>query len=238
MSPPRRGTRRRRAWATTPGCSATRLPNAYRRRSQSSRHGTCSVAALDAERTQQPRREGSLADVRPRSACYESEALCRTRTGDPFLTMAAGRTPALPHARPKRLHSPRNTIPQTAASIRTFRHPPVPRGTLGLARARSAWTLLAGSAQSALRRQPPCRLARDCGDAVVVLVVVQNGDIRRFRGRRDQQVGVFHRALRRAALGTEPLVDLQRALPLVLADRAVGQRGELLPNLRELGQIG
>src|SRR5918992_3605464 len=92
------------------------------------------------------------------------------------------------------------------------------------------------SAQRALRRQPACRLAGDRGDALVVLVVMQNADVSRFRGRGDQEIGVLDRTLRRAALGAELLVDPQRTVPLILLDRAIGQLGKLLTNLRKLGR--
>ena len=65
---------------------------------------------------------------------------------------------------------------------------------------------------------------------------MQNADVSRFRGRGDQKVGVLHRPLICAALGAQLLVDPQRAIPLLLLDRAVGQRSELQTNLRELGR--
>src|SRR4051812_25177236 len=95
----------------------------------------------------------------------------------------------------------------------------------------SVWSL-----KAARRRQPSRRLAGDRSDAVIVLVVVQNGDSCRFGSRGDQQVRMLHGALKRAALGAELLVDPQRALPVGLVDRAVGQRGELLPYLFELAR--
>jgi hypothetical protein len=75
----------------------------------------------------------SRAETRKPHGSAVSEALCRTRTGDPFLTMAVGCVIAMADAEPKRLHRLRNATPQRAASIRTLRQPPVPRGYLGLA---------------------------------------------------------------------------------------------------------
>src|SRR3954462_11147220 len=92
------------------------------------------------------------------------------------------------------------------------------------------------SAEAARRRQPSRRLAGDRSDAVVVLVVMQDGDPSRFGGCGDQQIGMLHRALEGAALGAELFVDTQRAVPLGLVDRAVGQRGELLADLCELAR--
>ena len=62
-----------------------------------------------APRTRKPRRSAV------------SEALCRTRTGDPFLTMAVPRRSRRPCAQPKFLHRPGEPYPQHPAPIRTFR---------------------------------------------------------------------------------------------------------------------
>jgi hypothetical protein len=60
------------------------------------------------------------------------EALCRTRTGDPFLTIAVRSSVAMSDAEPNFLHAPVTRTPQPAAPIGTSPHPPVPRGYLGL----------------------------------------------------------------------------------------------------------
>jgi hypothetical protein len=65
---------------------------------------------------------------------------------------------------------------------------------------------------------------------------MQNADVSRFRGRGDHEIRVRDRTVRRAAVSAELLVDPQRAVPLLLLGRAVGQRGELLAYLRELGR--
>jgi hypothetical protein len=53
-----------------------------------------------------------------------AEALCRTRTGDPFLTMGVRRTRATSATEPKSLHAQLTERPQGAASMRMFGTPP------------------------------------------------------------------------------------------------------------------
>jgi hypothetical protein len=54
-----------------------------------------------------------------------SRALCRTRTGDPFLTMAAGLRTVMALRKPKRLHRRRNRVP---AHARSSAHHSAPSG--------------------------------------------------------------------------------------------------------------
>jgi hypothetical protein len=70
-------------------------------------------------------------------------------------------------------------LPHRSARFRAVRYRV---GTLSLALSRRTWNVLAWSAQGALRRQASASAAGDRGDAVVVLVVVQNGE-RRPSGR-------------------------------------------------------
>jgi hypothetical protein len=67
------------------------------------------------------------------------EALCRTRTGDPFLTMAVRRRSQMPSAEPKCPHRAGAGCPQPSAPIRTVRHPPVPPGYLEIAATNTFW---------------------------------------------------------------------------------------------------
>src|SRR4051812_5469681 len=82
------------------------------------------------------------------------------------------------------------------------------------------------SAEAAPWRQPPRRLTGDRGDAIVVLVVLQNGDPDCFGSRGDHEIRMLHRALRRAAPSAQLLIDPQPALPVRLVDRGVDQRFE------------
>jgi hypothetical protein len=67
--------------------------------------------------------------------------------------------------------------------------------TQGIVPARSA--LAAGG------REPARRLARDLGDVVEVLVVMQDRHCGGLRRRRDQQIGVLDRSLMRTATPAE-----------------------------------
>ena len=62
-------------------------------------------------------------------------ALCRTRTGDPFLTMAGPRRSRTARRQPNCLQRPADAHLQPPAAIRTVRHPRVPREYLELAAA-------------------------------------------------------------------------------------------------------
>jgi hypothetical protein len=62
--------------------------------------------------------------------CRPFQALCRTRTGDAFLTVAVHCTREAPVTAPKYLHLSRATRRQATASIRTVRHAAVPHGYL------------------------------------------------------------------------------------------------------------
>ena len=120
-------------------------------------------------------------------------ALCRTRTGDPFLTIE--RRPCL-RTRRREPKSQRTRGNPVSASGRIHRQVSARSSTAWVpwaSPARAArLTLLAWLAQGALRRQPPRLLAGNRGNAAVILVVVQNGEIRCFGGRGDQEIGVFH----------------------------------------------
>src|SRR4051794_7795963 len=69
--------------------------------------------------------------------------------------------------------------------------------------------------QRASWREPPRRLARDRRDAVVVLVVMQDGHPGCLRCRGDQQVVVLDRPLLHAPLLGERFVHVERAAPLL-----------------------
>jgi hypothetical protein len=81
-------------------------------------------------------RKGSAEPLRKeenRAVALFPRALCRTRTGDPFLTMAVRQRSRMPCAEPKCLHRPGEAASQMPAPIGTFRHPPVPREYLEFA---------------------------------------------------------------------------------------------------------
>ena len=78
------------------------------------------VVTRSTPRTREPRRS---------KVC---EALCRTRTGDPFLTMAVRPCRGCLCKRPKPLHKPRIGLPQRATATGTFRHPLLPTGYPGV----------------------------------------------------------------------------------------------------------
>jgi hypothetical protein len=150
--------------------------------------------------------------------------------------MAAGPGRRTGGTEPKSLDIPAKRDP---ADCRTDPHASAPSGTAWV-----PWALTARGARgicSRGQRRLPFGATERVGWPMIarcglVLVVVQNRDISCFRSRRDQQIGVLYRALRRATLGAQQLVELQRAVPLLLVDRAAGQRGELVADLRELGR--
>jgi hypothetical protein len=95
------------------------------------------------------------------------------------------------------------------------------------------------STQRAARSEPPGLLAGDRGDAVVVLVVVQDRDAGGLGGRRNQEIGVLDGSVVQPALECELLVDVKRAFPLLHADRTVGQCAEVVAQGLELvGVLG
>jgi hypothetical protein len=55
-----------------------------------------------------------------------SEALCRTRTGDPFLTMAVGLVTGTPPEEPKYLHTLANGAPRAPAAQRSVQRAALP----------------------------------------------------------------------------------------------------------------
>ena len=91
-----------------------------------------------------------------------SEALCRTRTGDPFLTMAVRPCRGCLCKRPKPLHKPRILLPQQGAATGTFRHPPLPTGYPGEDSVRRTGSRPPPPAHARRRREasvPGCRLS-------------------------------------------------------------------------------
>jgi hypothetical protein len=69
--------------------------------------------------------------------------------------------------------------------------------------------------------EPPNILAGDAGDAVVVLVIVQDWNADGFGGGGDEQIWMADRTMVQAALVGELLIDVKRTSPLPVADRAV-----------------
>jgi hypothetical protein len=76
------------------------------------------------------RRRGVVSRQDRAVAGSSCRALCRTRTGDPFLTIAVRRLSAVPDAEPKCLQVESNGRLAATALIRTLRHSLVPRGYL------------------------------------------------------------------------------------------------------------
>ena len=92
-------------------------------------------------------------------------------------------------------------------------------------RAPGAWGLVVQRSwvvQRAAWREPSDSLAGDRCDPVVVLVVVEDRQVRGLGCCRDQKVRVLHGAVVQSALVGELFVDLERALPLPFP---IGQSG-------------
>ena len=114
-----------------------RLTECRRRQSAEDRRGVerrqllpnASIAAQVARHQAAPERRN------PPFPAGSLGALCRTRTGDPFLTMAVPRRSRMRCAEPKCPQRAADADLQPPAPIRTVRHPPVPREYLKLAAA-------------------------------------------------------------------------------------------------------
>jgi hypothetical protein len=137
-------------------------------------HATGAVPRLEARRAHQilDRRPLRLSlevvtraapSIRKPRCSAVSEALCRTRTGDPFLTMAV--RPGRPASceGPKRLHSRKSGTRQEPASHGRFGHCPLPTRYPG----RSQRSRAVGSGRNVpeISSASPCKLGR-AGQAV------------------------------------------------------------------------
>jgi len=94
-----------------------------------------------------------------------------------------------------------------------------------------------GPSETAARSEPSRGLAGYGGDAVEVLVVVQDGHLRALGSRRDQEVRVLDAALVRSSLLSEPAVDIESPEPLGLTHGALREGIELLAATVELMAI-
>ncbi len=92
-------------------------------------------------------------------------------------------------------------------------------------------------AKRAARGEPADYLAGELRDPVVILVVVEDRDACGFRCRCDQEIRMFDCAVVQAPLVGELSVDVERALPLRLPDRAVRERVEVFAQGTELAGV-
>jgi hypothetical protein len=106
-----------------------------------------------------------------RAAARFPRALCRTRAGDPFLTMAVRQRSRTPRAEPKSLHRLAKPPLQAPTLIRIVRHPPVPREYLqfaGACASLAVYGALLGAVGGTPVQRELARRARRCVIRVVI----------------------------------------------------------------------